>query len=152
MSLALQVLKGLADPLKEVPPPKIAKALAQLLSVVLCLFGVSTFLPNPLTGEDGYFAANATHAILYIVVALALFAFTTKGESTAALGLYTVSVVFLVLAIAGYLQLDSRPYGNVTLFGVILYSHSDLWLDVGLTGILFVSGRMNTSSRQVLRD
>ena len=107
-------------------PPKVAKALARLLIVVLFLFGVSTFLRNPLAGENGYFAANATHGILYIVVALVLFAFTTKTESTAAPGLYTVSVVFLVLAIAGYLQLDSRPYGNVTLFGVMLYSHSDL--------------------------
>lgn len=134
------------------PPPKLAKALARILGVVLLIFGIASFLPNPLIGEDGYFAANPVHGALYILVALTLMVFSMKGETMAATGLYFSGVLFLALGILGYRELDPHPYGNVSLFGVILYSHSDMWLSFALSAVLFVSGKMNTASRQIIRD
>ncbi len=134
------------------PPPKLAKTLARILGLFLILFGVISYLPNPWVGEDGYFAANLIHGGLFVAVGLLLLAFSIKGETIAATGLYLTGAVFLALGILGYRELDPHPYGNVNIFGVILYSHSDMWLDFGLTGILFLSGLMNTSSRQIIRD
>jgi hypothetical protein len=134
------------------PPPKLAKALARILGLVLLVLGLFSFLPNPLVGENGYFAANLIHAALFGTAGLILLAFSLKGESIAAAGLYFTGILFLALGVLGYRELDPHPYGNVNIFGVILYSHSDMWLDFALTGILFVSGKLNTSSRQIIRD
>jgi len=135
-----------------VPPPKLAKALARILGVVLLILGLISFLPNPLIGEDGYFAANPMHGALYMLVALTLVAFSVKGESMAAAGLYFSGILFLALGVLGYRELEPYPYGKVTIFGIILYSHSDMWLSFALSAVLFVSGKMNTASRQIIRD
>ena len=134
------------------PPPKLAKALARILSIVLLVAGLLSALPNPFVGENGYFAANLAHGALYGAAGLILLAFSLKGESIAAAGLYLTGVLFLALGIVGYRELDPHPYGNVSIFGVILYSHSDMWLDFALTAILFVGGKLNTSSRQLIHD
>ena len=134
------------------PPPKLAKALSRILGAVLLLLGLTSFLPNPLIGEDGYFAVNAMHGALYILVAITLAVFSIKGESMAAAGLYFSGILFLSLGIIGYRELDPHPYGNVSIFGVILYSHSDMWLNFGLAAVLLISGKMNTASRQIIRD
>jgi hypothetical protein len=62
------------------PPPKVAKALAQILSVLLLIFGAYSFVPNPLVGETGIFAVNAAHAGVFIVLAVLLFAFHQEGR------------------------------------------------------------------------
>jgi len=134
------------------PPPKLAKALARILGVVLLIVGFLSGLPNPLVGEAGYFAANLAHGALYGAAGLILLGFSLKGESIAAAGLYLTGILFLALGIVGYRELDPHPYGNVSIFGVILYSHSDMWLDFALCAIFIVSGKLNTSSRQVIRD
>jgi hypothetical protein len=135
------------------PPPKIAKALAQILSILLLVFGAYSFVPNPLVGETGIFAANAAHAGVFIALAVLLFAFTRKGESTAAAGLYGVGVIFVFLGIIGHLALNAQPFvTNAQVFGAILYSRTDVWLDAGLAAVMIVSGMMNTSRRQILKD
>ena len=63
-----------------------------------------------------------------------------------------ITFAVLLFGIVGYRELDPHPNGNVNIFGVILYSHSDIWLDFGLCAIFIVSGKLNTSSRQVIRD
>src|SRR5258708_6847010 len=136
------------------PPPKIARNLARVMSVVFLLFGLYSFVPNPLAGENGIFAMNAAHAGVFIFLAVVLFAFTRKGESTAAVGLYGVSTIFVFLAFVGHLALNAQPFltTDTQLFGMILYSRSDVWLDTGLAVVLIVSGTMNTSRRQILKD
>src|SRR5258708_30991268 len=135
------------------PPPKIARNLARVMSVLLLVFGLYAFVPNPPAGENGIFAMNAAHAGVFIFLAVVLFTFTRKGESTAAVGLYGVSTIFVFLAIVGHLDFNAQPFlADAQLFGVILYSRSDVWLDAGLAGVLIVSGMMNTSRKQILQD
>jgi hypothetical protein len=135
------------------PPPKIAKALAQILSVLLLIFGAYSFVPNPLVGETAIFAVNGAHAGVFMALAVLLFAFTRKGESTAAAGLYGVGAIFVFLAIVGHLALNAQPFvANAEVFGAILYSRSDVWLDAGLAAALVLSWMMNTSKRQILKD
>lgn len=57
------------------PPPKLAKALARILGVVLLIAGLLSALPNPLMGETGYFAANLAHGALYSAAGLILLGF-----------------------------------------------------------------------------
>jgi hypothetical protein len=135
------------------PPPKIATGLARILSVLLLVFGAYSFVPNPLVGETGLFAVNAAHAGVLMILAVLLFAFTRKGESTAAAGLYLVGAMFVFLGIVGHLALNAQVFvANTRLFGAILYSRTDVWLDAGLATVLILSGMMNTSRRQILKD
>jgi hypothetical protein len=134
------------------PPPKIATGLARILSVLLLVFGAYSFVPNPLVGETGLFAVNAAHAGVLMILAVLLFAFTRKGDSTAA-GLYLVGAMFVFLGIVGHLALNAQVFvANTRLFGAILYSRTDVWLDAGLATVLILSGMMNTSRRQILKD
>ncbi len=95
---------------------------------------------------------NLEHAAVYFVTSLLLLAFSFQGESTAPMGLYLTAGLVLLVAVLGYRELDSRPYSNASILGVILYNRADLWLDVGLGVTLILCGLMNTSKGQILRD
>ena len=134
------------------PPPKIAKLLSQIIGVLLVLACFLTFLPNPILGEDGAFAADTGHAILLAAFGVILLAFSTKGESTAAMGLWGVAMLCLAAAILGWNELSSRPFGKASVFGVVLFNRADIWLHLSLAGTLVVGGFLNTARHQVIRD
>ena len=129
-----------------------SKSLARILSVFFLLLGIVSCWPNRWFGTEGYFAVNLEHAAIYMFASALLLAFSFRGESTAAMGHYLTAALVLFLGLLGFRELDSRPYSNANIFGAILYNHSDLWLDLTLGGVLLISGLLNTSKRQVLRD
>jgi hypothetical protein len=60
--------------------------------------------------------------------------------------------LFLLLALAGYSQMNSAYDGPIEIFGAVLYHRADIWLDVALTCLTFGAARLNTASRQVIRE
>ena len=135
------------------PPPKVAKLFARSAGVALIVAALVSLLPNPILGEEAYFVTNAAHSGLLALLGVMMVVFSFTGESVAAMGLYLGGMIFLGIAILGYQVVDQNSFGNIAnLFGLIAFSRSDIWLDVGMAVLLFMGGRMNTSSRQIIRE
>jgi hypothetical protein len=127
--------------------------LARVLGGLFLLLAVVAFIPNPLVGAIGYFRTDAILNGVFAFFGLLLLAFTGKGESTAASGLYLVGMLSLACALVGYMQLSEYPSGvAVKLFDLVTCNQEDVWLMAGAAGVLTVCGMMNTSSGQIIRD
>lgn len=135
------------------PPPKIAKNLARVMGVLLVLLALIGCLPNPLIGSEGYFRTDLILNGVLAGIGALLLLFTTKGEATAATGLYFGAMVAFVLAAVGYIQIPDGPPGMVVkLFDMVACNLESVYLMGGMAVVLMICGMMNTSSRQVIRD
>ncbi len=135
------------------PPPKVAKNLARIMGVLFLLLGLLAFLPNPVIGAIGYFRTDTALNCVLLLFAALLLSSTTKGESTAATGLYLVAMLAFALASLGFVTLLDQPEGAaVKLLDLILCNQQDVWLFSGTAVVLLICGLMNTSSRQIVRD
>ena len=102
------------------PPPKVAKMLARIAGCLLILMGLIAFVPNSLIGAAGLFRTDMYLNAILIVLGLMLLAFTTKGEATAATGLYFTGMAAFAVAMVGYVYLSDYPSGGVVkLFNTI---------------------------------
>lgn len=121
-----------------------------VLMIVLALVG---FIPNSLIGTEGYFRTDAILNAVLAVIGLFLLAFTTKGENTAATGLYFGAMLAIAPAAVGWVGLSDYPEGAaVKLWDMVVCNIQTAYL-LGGTGILLaICGMMNTSSRQIIRD
>lgn len=129
-----------AVPLSFSVPPAIALAL-------------TGFQPNPIIGAEGFFRTDLALNAVLAAIGLFLLAFTTKGEGTAAAGLFYGAMLAIGLAAVGYIQLSDYPAGiPVKLFNLVVCNFEVVYLFAGTAVILAVCGMMNTSSRQVIRD
>lgn len=135
------------------PPPKVAKNLARIMGVLFLLLGLLAFFPNTVIGAIGYFRTDTALNCVLLLFAALLLSSTTKGESTAASGLYLVAMLASALASVGFVTLLDQPEGTaVKLLDLVLCNQQDVWLFSGTAIVLFACGLMNTSSRQLVRD
>ncbi|MBI2685704.1 MAG: hypothetical protein HYX27_05270 [Acidobacteria bacterium] len=143
---------GGAD-IEQMPPPKVAKNLARVMGILLILLGLIAMLPNPVVGAEGYFRMNLYLDSLLILFGAVLLAFTSKGESTAATGLYFVAMASLAVAVVGHAYLSDYPSGGeVKLWDLVVCNQEDVYLMGAMAAVLVICGMMNTSSRQVIND
>lgn len=135
------------------PPPEVAKILARVMGLVMLLVALVGFLPNPVIGAEGYFRTDMFLNAVIAGIGMFLLAFTTKGEGTAATGLYFGAMMASGLATVGYFQLSEYPAGiPVRLFNLVLCNFEGVYFFAGTAVVLGVCGLMNTSSRQIIRD
>ena len=135
------------------PPPKVAKTLARVIGAILILLALVAFLPNPMIGSEGFFRTNIVLNAVIAALGFLLLLSTTKGEDSAASGLYMVAMLAFAFALVGHMQLSDYPSGGeVKLFDMVVCNYEDVWLMGGLAVVMIISGMMNTSSRQVIRD
>lgn len=121
-----------------------------VLMIVLALVG---FIPNSLIGAEGYFRTDAILNGALAVIGLFLLAFTTKGENTAATGLYFGAMLAIVLAAVGWVGLSDYPEGAaVKLWDMVACNIQTAYLLGGMGIVMAICGMMNTSSRQIMRD
>jgi hypothetical protein len=111
-----------------------AKTLAIVFGIVFVLVGVLGFIDSPIAGESGIFQTDTLHDLVHLLFGLILLvvAFTAPGKS--AQWLKILGVVYLVLAVLGFLMI---PSGG-ELLGLVLMNHADHWLHV-LLGIVLVA-------------
>jgi hypothetical protein len=134
-------------------PPQVAKTLARVLGAFLIVLALVGFLPNPLIGSEGYFRTDLILNAVLAAIGVLLLTFTTKGEGTAATGLFFGAMVALGLAAVGYVQISEYPAGMVVkLFDLVACNMQSIYLFGGMAVVMGVAGMMNTSSRQVIRD
>jgi len=135
------------------PPPKVAVNLARVMGILFILLALIGCLPNPLIGAEGYFSTDLILNGVLGGIGIFLLLFTTKGEATAATGLYFGAMFAFAVAVVGYTQMPDGPSGMVVkLFDMVACNLQSIYLIGAMGVILVICGMMNTSSRQVIRD
>ena len=129
---------------------RIAKPATRIFAVLFLLLAFVTQFENAYFGPTGVMIANGGLAIVYGCFALMLLLASTAGETRAANGLYYVAGFCILLAGLGYWQTDYK--GKATLFDFILVNVSTSILHGVFGVILFLAGKMNTASQQVIRE
>ncbi len=110
-----------------------SQKLAKVLGIVFVIIGVLGFIPNPIVGGSGMFEANALHNLVHIVIGVILI-MMAKKEDGARRWLKIFGIVYLLVAILGFLAVGSDGMGNV--LGLIAVNSADNWLHVILGVIL----------------
>ena len=134
------------------PPPQVAKMLARTLGILLIVLALVGFIPNPLIGAAGYFRTDTILNAVLAGIGILLLTFTTKGEGTAASGLFFGAMLAFGFAAIGYMQMSEQTSSDAKLFDLIACNLESIYLFGGMSVVMGISGMMNTSSRQVIRD
>ena len=116
-----------------------AKKLALLFGVVFIVVGLlGMFVPNPLVGAGALFDTNMAHDLVHLLFGIILLAVALKMPGASAKWLKILGVVYLVIALAGFVL---APSGGL-LFGLVETNDADHWLHVLLGVVLLVAGFM----------
>ena len=135
------------------PPPKVAKTLARVMGVVFVLVGLAAFVPNPVIGFEGFLKTDLFLNVLYLLGGGVLLASSNSGEGTATTGLYSVAMFMLLVALAGFTLISKDTFGGpVQVLNFITFYPESVKFLGGSAAVLIVSGLMNTSSKQLVRD
>jgi hypothetical protein len=84
-----------------------ANKLALVLGIILVLVGVLGFVPNPVVGIGAIFHTNMVLNIVYIVLGIVLVGCALRMPAQASLWLKVVGVVYLLMAVLGFLMVPS---------------------------------------------
>ena len=113
-----------------------AKKIAQVFGVIFLLVGLLGFIGNPIVGEMGLFHADMMHNLVHILSGLILLIAASKGA--AALWLKVIGIVYLLVAILGFMMLGEDGMGSV--LGIVSVNGADNWLHLVLAAILLWGG------------
>jgi hypothetical protein len=119
-----------------------ASKLAKIFGVVFVLVGVLGFIPNPIVGAEGMFETDLVHNIVHLVLGILLYVAGGKGESSAAMWMKVVAVIYLLVAVLGFVVGTEDK-----LLGLIHVNAADNWLHVVLGVVLFAAAM--TSKKEV---
>jgi hypothetical protein len=112
-----------------------AKKLAMVFGIVFILVSVLGFIPNGIVGDMGFFHTNLAHDIVHLIVGLALVIVAVKAADKACCALKVFGVVYLLLAIIGFVVVSGSSVNS--LLGVHV-NGADNWLHLVL-GIVLVA-------------
>lgn len=107
-----------------------AKKYSLWFGVIFLLIGLLGFIPNPLVGSGALFHTDSVHNLIHLIVGLILLYTGTKAGDKAVAALKTIGVVYLVVAVLGFLGGDS-------VLGIFEVNAADNWLHVVL-GVLIL--------------
>jgi hypothetical protein len=112
-----------------------AKKVSLVLGVVFVLVGLLGFVPNPLVGEGGFFHTDLVHNLVHLIIGIVLLVMMSKPA--AGLTVKVVGIVYLVVAILGFLMVGSE---TGKLLGLIEVNGADNWLHLVLGVVIAVLG------------
>ncbi len=111
-----------------------AKTLAIIFGIIFVLVGLLGFVNNPLVGSGAFFAADAAHNLVHLVIGLILLAVAFWAAAKSSLWLKIIGVVYLALAIIGFLS------SGGSLLGLVEANGADNWLHLVLGIVLLLAG------------
>lgn len=82
-----------------------AKKLGILFGIVFVIVGLLGFISNPIVGANGIFLTDTLHNIVHLLVGVILLV-AAKSHSASVLWLKIFGVVYLLLAVLGFLTPD----------------------------------------------
>lgn len=110
-----------------------AKKLAYVFGAVFVLVGLLGFVNNPLVGANGIFETDALHNLVHLLFGVVLLVVAMKAAAKSALYLKIIGVIYLVLAVLGFLM------GEGMLLGLVQTNTADHWLHL-ILGVVLVLG------------
>jgi hypothetical protein len=113
-----------------------AKKLAVVFGVVFVLVGVLGFIPNPIVGAGGIFVTDTLHDLVHLIIGIVLLIVAVNAPSKSSLWLNIFGVVYLLLAVLGFLTI---PSGGM-LLGLVTMNTADHFLHVVLGIALLIAG------------
>jgi len=117
-----------------------AKTLAKIFGAVFILVGLLGFISNGIVGAAGIFQTNMAHDIAHILIGLIL-VLASKDSMRAALWLKIFGVVYLLLAVLGFMALKGGVESG-SMLGFITVNGADNWLHIVLGVVLLIAGMM----------
>lgn len=111
-----------------------AKTLAMVFGVIFILVGLLGFIDNPLVGAQGIFETDMLHNLVHLLFGLILLVVSMKMAGKSALWLKIIGVVYLLLAILGFMM------GDGMLLGLVQANAADHWLHLVLGVVLVLAG------------
>ena len=112
-----------------------SKKLAVIFGVIFVIVGVLGFVSNPIVGRpitNALFATDALHDIIHIFVGVILIIAGSKSAGAARKALNVFGIVYLILALDGFLQ--------TSLLGFITANTADTYLHLVLGIVLLAVG------------
>jgi hypothetical protein len=113
-----------------------AKKLAYVFGVIFVLVGLLGFVSNPLVGAGAMFETDLMHNLVHLLFGVILLVVAWKAAEKSALWLKILGVVYLVLAILGFLMVSE---GGM-LLGLVSTNAADHWLHIVLGIVLVGAG------------
>ena len=118
-----------------------AKTLAMIFGIVFVLVAVLGFATSgPLLG---YFETDAVHDAVHLLIGLVLVGVAAKNGNSAG-ALKTVGIIYLLLAIVGFVQFGTS--GSGLLLGIAGANAADNYLHLVLAIVLWVAGKATSGS------
>ena len=114
------------------------KTLAKIFGVVFVLVGLLGFVMNPIVGQVGFFHANVAHDLVHLLLGIVLLVCSKNGQQ-AATWLKIVGVVYLVVALLGFLM-PMDGMGMTNLLGFVSINGADNYLHLVLGIVIFLCG------------
>ena len=118
-----------------------AKTMALVFGIIFVLVGLLGFVSNPLVGPYGLFVTDGLHNLVHLVLGVILLFAARSGQAQSARWLKILGVVYLVLAVLGFLLAPSGP----SLLGIVAMNGADNWLHVVLGIVLIIAGMRGNS-------
>jgi hypothetical protein len=113
-----------------------AKTLSVIFGVVFVVVALLGFVQE---GEVvGIFHTNTAHDVVHLVVGLIMIVLGTKSSSAATSGLKVFGVVYLLIAILGFVAIGDAD--TVSLLGLVEVDGSDNYLHLVLGVVLLLVG------------
>lgn len=124
-----------------------AKTLAVIFGIVFVLVGILGFIPNPIVANspDALFLADGLHSMVHLLIGVILLIAAAKGEGASSLWLKIFGVVYLLLAIVGFIQIGTA--GSAKMVNLVLYNGADNYLHLVLGIVLLGVGLMTGKSK-----
>jgi hypothetical protein len=116
-----------------------AKTLAMVFGIVFVLVGLMGFIDTGLVGESGMFQTNTLHDLVHLLFGIILLVVGMKSQASAASAMKIIGIVYLLLAILGFLMI---PSGG-ELLGLVTMNSADHVLHVLLGVVLVAAGMLS---------
>lgn len=113
--------------------------MALVFGIIFVLAGLLGFVSNPLIGANGLFMTNGAYNIVFIILGVILLIGSRGGQGKSARWLKIVGVIFIILAVLGFLM------PGPMLLGILAINSMDNWL-VLILGVILIIGGMRGNS------
>ncbi|MES2216690.1 MAG: DUF4383 domain-containing protein [Patescibacteria group bacterium] len=110
-----------------------AKKSALVFGIIFLIVGILGFIPNGIVGMGATFEAGTLHNVIHLIFGLVLVWVAVKSAHKAATTLKVVGIIYLILAIIGFIQ-DS------TILGIVAVNSADNWLHLVLGIVIAALG------------
>jgi hypothetical protein len=118
------------------------RKISAIFGILFLATGILGFFPNPVIGPEGIFLTDLPHNIVHLALGLILLIGATASSRAAGRSMKIVAGIYLILAIAGFVQFGGEDDRGL-LLGMTLANSADNWLHIALAALIYLSYRIS---------